>query len=548
MATNDEFYRWVRGNLPCEVCPSSDGASEYADGHKHCWACGATFDLNGSPSQEDPEPLDWEAVPYQVLSIPRRGLTSQTCEKWEYGVTDRYHVANLRDAKGRLTGQKLRLPGKDFRVRGKITALYGQHLWSPHPKKKIIITEGELDALSMSQIQDNEWPVVSVLTGAKGAKREILAQLEWLAGFKEVVLMFDNDDAGREAAEECAKVLPPGKARIARLPLKDANDMLVAGRHGELKKAMWDAETWKPAGIVMGDAAWEYVKNRSTSESVPYGVANIDGLTFGHREGDVVVVCGGTGSGKSTLTRRIILDEAKRGHRVGVLALEETVDETALALCSQLMGKPLHLIQAAEVSDIESPVEGTFDMQATYEAFNEHLGDHVVFTDHQGSLDSEDLFSKMRYMVHGLGCRRIVLDHITIVVSNADAREDERKVIDRLMTRLSSFVKQLPVGVFVVCHLKRPEKGKSFEEGSVPRLNDLRGSSLIEALSMQVIATVRNQMAAREKDRNKVDFYVLKNRFSGLTGSAGSVTYDPTRCAFEEYVPEVDPDEFEINL
>ena len=54
--------------------------------------------------------------------------------------------------------------------------------------------------------------------------------MEWLEGFETVVFMFDEDEPGRKAAQACAQLLTPGKAKIASLPLKDANEMLLANR------------------------------------------------------------------------------------------------------------------------------------------------------------------------------------------------------------------------------------------------------------------------------------------------------------------------------
>ena len=76
----------------------------------------------------------------------------------------------------------------------------------------------------MSQAFDHKWPVVSVKTGAGGAKRDIKQAIEWLEAFDSVVFMFDNDDVGQKAALECAALLSPRKAKIAKLPLKDASE------------------------------------------------------------------------------------------------------------------------------------------------------------------------------------------------------------------------------------------------------------------------------------------------------------------------------------
>ncbi|MCE6983195.1 bifunctional DNA primase/helicase, partial [Pseudomonas frederiksbergensis] len=74
------------------------------------------------------------------------------------------------------------------------------------------------------------------------------------------------------------------------------------------------------------------------------------------------------------------------------------------------------------------------------------------------------LLAKLHYMRTGLNCDVIILDHISIVVS-ASEESDERKMIDRLMTKLKGFAKSTGVVLIVICHLKNPEKGKAHEEG-----------------------------------------------------------------------------------
>lgn len=154
-------------------------------------------------------------------------------------------------------------------------------------------------------------------------------------------------------------------------------------------------------------------------------------------------------------------------------------------------------------------------------------GDNKWFAyDHFGSSDIDNLLSKLRYMVVGLGCKVIVLDHISIVVSALDEAggESERKVIDKLMTKLRSLIEETGAMVLAVVHLKRPDKGKSFNEGRQVSLTDLRGSGSLEQVSDVVIALERDQQG---DEPNLASIRVLKNRPIGETGPAGAVTYDP---------------------
>lgn len=117
----------------------------------------------------------------------------------------------------------------------------------------------------------------------------------------------------------------------------------------------------------------------------------------------------------------------------------------------------------------------------------------------------------------------IVLDHISIVVSAMDGDQDERKTIDRLMTKIKAFAKTKNVAVFVICHLKNPDKGKPHEEGRPIVVTDLRGSGGLRQLSDTIIALERNQQGAFP---HIILFRVLKCRFTGETGVAGFMAYD----------------------
>lgn len=135
-------------------------------------------------------------------------------------------------------------------------------------------------------------------------------------------------------------------------------------------------------------------------------------------------------------------------------------------------------------------------------------------------------------MNKALGCKWIFLDHVSIVVSGQDG--DERKMIDILMTKLRSLVEETQVGMLLVSHLKRPE-GRGFEEGREITLGHLRGSAGLGQLSDMVIGIERNQQDQDTKNVSTVR--ILKNRFSGETGVACSLTYNLSTSRMLETEP-----------
>lgn len=507
---------------PCPKCGSSDACGVFSDGHRFCYSCNTYFRPDGSVKSEGVR-VSKDCIPLgelEEVSLTKRCISKDTCSKFKYFSTvykgKPCQVACYYDDSGNLVGQKLRFPDKSFAVLGSISnRLYGSQLWASG--KKIVITEGEIDCLTVSQLQGNKWPVVSIPNGAQGAKKAIEANLEYLGNFEEVILMFDMDDPGRKASEECAKILPAGKAYIANLPCKDPNECLSEGKGPEVLQAVWNAKPYRPDGIVSGTDLYEKCVTDidDLKDSVEYPWVALQNKTKGVRHGELYVFTSGSGMGKSTILRELeYYFGVQRGELCGIVALEESTRKTGMELMSIHLNKRLIL-----------DPEGA-DEDERGRAFNETIGNGKFFLyDHFGSLDSGNLLSKLRYMIVSLGCKRIFLDHISIVVSGMDADEDggERKAIDKLMTNLRSLVEETGATMFVVSHLKRPEK-KGHEEGAQVSLSQLRGSGAIAQLSDMVIGLERNQQG---DNPNVLTLRVLKNRFCGLTGISGYLEYDP---------------------
>ena len=520
--TESEFVM----HTPCGVCGSSDANSLYSDGHTYCFACETYGQSQEEAKVVELKPVDFLTGTHEVLV--KRCLTEKTVKFWNYETTtingNVAQVANHKTKDGKTVAQKIRTAGKEFSVRGnmKEADLYGQWLWRDKGKS-VTIVEGELDALAMSQAFDHKWPVVSIKTGAAGAKKDIKQAIEWLEGFESVVFMFDNDEVGQKAALECAALLSPRKAKIARLPLKDASEMVMAGRHAELVDAFWGAREFAPDGIINGVDLWEEVSTEKEVFSTPYPYSGLNEKIGGCRLGEIVTVTAGSGLGKSQLTREFAYHLLNEGATIGYVALEESSKRTAQGLMS------LHLNKLVHLQDVPK--------EELKEAFDATLGTGRVFMyDHWGSTESDNLLGRIRYLARGCGCQYIILDHISIVVSGIEGG-DERRIIDNMMTNLRSLTEELNIGMIVVSHLRRPSGDKGHEEGVMTSLSQLRGSAAIAQLSDIVIGLERNQQDAETSNQTTVR--VLKNRWSGETGVAGQLMYSKeTGRMSEDVAPE----------
>ena len=449
--------------------------------------------------------------------LQKRGISEKVCQQYRIykdGDVLRFHYF---DDAGILKGCKVKTKNKIFSYEGETPGtLFGQHLF-PSTGKRVVITEGELDAASCQEAMPG-WPMVSLPSGAAAARKAIQRAIPWLQGYEEIVLFFDNDEAGRKAAEEAAGVLPPGKTKIARLEkYKDASDALQANDPEAIRRSIWDAKPYRPDGIVDGKSLLDLVTTPSPPSDHDYPFVGLQRLLHGIRYGELCTITAGSGIGKSSFCRELATSLLQDGERVGYLALEESNRRTALGLMSAAVGKSLHL--------------GVHERSTLTEAYNATLANWNLFLfDGFGSFDPDVIYQRVEYLAQGLDTKVIFLDHLSILLSGLDG--DERRMIDTTMTKLRSLVERTGIAMFLVSHLRRTSGDTNHEEGARVTLGQLRGSAAIAQLSDSVIALERNQQSTSGGSDTTVR--VLKNRYSGEVGIACHLKYDLSTCKFNE--------------
>lgn len=512
----------------CEACGSSDAKAVFSDGHTYCYSC-----------EDWQPPKDGESKPQETTKKPskkdgfisngvakeltKRDITVHTARKWNYVVgTDSKNkpvqIANYFDDNKNLVAQKVRYTNKDFLFLGDSKCpLYGQWLWDSKNYDELIIVEGEIDALSVSQVYNHRKAVVSIPKGVKGAKKDLQRNYEFVNGFKKIILAFDNDEHGKKAMEECAPMFQAGKVFLVHWSNgKDANDMLKQNDLVAITKDIKEAKEYRPDGIISGAEISLDELTEPMTLGFPYPYPRLNEMTYGSRGGELIIWTAGSGIGKSTILREISYHFVKNyeGAKVGMIFLEESVKKTAQAFIALDNNTPLSKIR-------HNPNVLTKEQ---WEKSKAELLDSgkAVFYRHFGSLDSEILLDKIRFMVVGLGVTHIFLDHISIAISGNDS-DNERKDIDVLMTAMRSLVEETGCHIDAIVHLKRTSGKGSFNEGAQVSLTDLRGSGALEQLSDAVIALERNQ---QDGDNPNISYIrILKNREIGVVGLADTLEY-----------------------
>jgi len=532
------------GKTKCPACPSSDGFAIYDDGHGYCFVCNHyERDIEG---KEEDMPLDtvikstWCPEVFKQNTGDARGCQERRITKTiaeHYGVRvdydanrniTAYHYPYYKD--NELVAYKTRKLPKQFSTVGDFKDVWPFGCQSfGMGGKRLVITEGEFDAMSVAQaslIHYNKiYPAISIASASN--LKSLLQAREWIRSFEEVVLFFDKDAAGQKAIKEAANIIGIDKVKVATSPAKDPCELFIAAGERAVLQAIWDAQPFSPAGIVVGhEPVWEQYLARRSTESVAYPdcLRGINDKTKGMRFGEITLFTSGTGSGKSTVIKEIVLDLLdKTEDKVGMISLEESVGDTAEKFIQMKLKRNL---QEYDVS-----------LEEQEEASRAVFGsERLVLLDHQGSVGDESLIDKIEYMAL-MGCKYLILDHITIAVSEGAEGYTGNEAIDKVMSDLLKITKKHNVWLGVISHLRKVQGGgATFEQGKLPSMDDIKGSGSIKQISFDIIGFARDMANEDEQVRNTINFIVLKSRFTGKTGPAGNAKYDhdTTRLAWHD--------------
>lgn len=510
----------VTFNGECPWCTSSDAYFEFDDGHTKCHSCEHfTPPTNYKKKKSVKEKKPITPIPDSFTAISDRGISAEAAARYQITFVEDtedifvHHYPYFKGGKHLANKSRIRAE-KDFRVQGPINEcdLFGMQAFPAGCAPAITLVEGELDAAAAYDMNGG-FPVVSVKSASQ-AVDNVRQNFDYLNSFDEIVICFDKDDAkvnkktgeirypGQEAAIKVAEILPMGKVRILTLrEHKDPNDYLQANKKRLFQREWYDAPKFTPTSLKTGADLWDEVINVPEYETVSYPFSGLQEKTYGIRLSEMVIINAPQKIGKSTLLGEItyhLLKETEAG--IGIMRLEESNRDTALNLMSLDAGKRLHLPDVWDECT-EDEIRGYYD--ATVNT------DRLVIWDHFGSNSIDAVLAQIRNMV-ALGCKYVILDHLSIIVS--DQSGDERKQLDELATKLKTLCMELNISLIAVVHQNR--------EGQI------RGTAGIGQLANIVIRLDRDKESRDDFVRNCTEVVITDNRFCGDTGLACYLFYD----------------------
>jgi len=548
----------------CEACGSSDAKAVYSDGSHYCWSCQAVKpsedfkeqnskkvskvkstkeNMEIKPSGKPAITADENAeIKSETTPDPKgfRGLDASTCKPFgvrhafsvETGELIEQYYPTTQD--GQIVGYKIREVPKNFYSKGRTGAdceLFMQFKFN-RGGKYVLITEGELDALSAYQMlseynksknSDFETAVVSPTTGAQSHK-QIAAQYKFFDTFDQIIVCYDNDKAGKEATEKILTVLPKGKVKIMNMRFKDPNEYLEKDEGRAFVSDFYNAKSYVPVGVMASTEIYQRMLEQTAQEKIelPLVFSKLNemlggGLSLGH-----CYTCSGvTGGGKTSLTNEMIYHWIFNSpYTVGVVSLELSASQYGEALLSRHLHNKLAKMQPAEKM---AYLKSDKVKEAAKELFERPDGTprFMLVDDRDSSLDQ--LQETIEEMVICSGVRLVVADPWTDIAVDG-LSVDEQAVA---MKWIKSMIKSHNCSFFLINHVRKSQSGqKDQSSGAMISESDIMGSSSIMKSSSANILLIRNKMAEDDLERNTTAILLSKNRLLSETGPAGKVYYD----------------------
>ena len=552
---------------------SGDNLVVYENGGKHCFNPSCNYTVPSEDYRDDIEQIfehedkleysveNWKKLQAHTVNEGGgyRGISDETYKF--YGVRHQYDANNklleqiypLTNTNNEICGIKIRnVDPKKFYVKGSnkalTTELFGQSVHRKSKSDTILLASGEADAMAAHEMLSNlgyKMPaIVSSTIGEDGAK-QFKAQYEFFNKFDRIVVVPDNDKAGKKALEKLSLVLPRGKLFVVELPRKDTNDMLIDGLESDFVARYMKAKPHVPEGIVgsgsLRNALLESI-NVLKIPLPPFMHVLEDMLSGGISLETIVNLVAASGIGKSSyaneLTYYWIFNSP---YKVGIYSLELSAGQYANVLLSRHIEQKISLLKQDEQLEL---LNSDVVQKQTEELLQTENGQDrfYLLEDRGGTLQqAKDQIEKL---IIGCDCKVIIIDPLQDLFAGCTFDEEAQ-----FMTWQKVMIKVYKIVFINICHTRKSSDDSNVgSTGAMISEESIQGSSAIyKSASINLLLT-RNKLAENAMDRNTTKMYLSKNRSTGVTGPCGQLIYNNENHKLydsEDY-KELYPEQFEV--
>lgn len=375
-----------------------------------------------------------------------------------------------------------------YRIKGK--KIYGGTkdeypiLWGWHTLDRneptLTIFEGEMDAMSGFEMGlKNSFSLPNGVSDLDWIENDYMR----LRDFERINLCFDNEDVSDDSAAKVAARLGRERCFVVKVPggKKDLNEFLQdSGDLNLMREAIAQAKTLDPPTIqAPEDVMQNAIRSRKEREALMNTRDFCLPIEFIQLPGEVTILEGYPGHGKSDLAYQMAVNDIAHGHRVMAVSFEIPSHDMFEAMAQNWAGRGASEDVMKEFLDA---VSGSLW----------YIGDEAT------SLDFPSLCSDIEYAVRRFNVTRVLVDSLHFLVGKGDW-EGQDKVILKLK-RLAAELRN--VHITLIAHAKFGEGG----EKKIPGIDDVEGSKGMIKVAQNILSHWRNKWK-EEVLRHETDEY-----------------------------------------
>lgn len=408
--------------------------------------------------------------------------------------------------------------------------LYGSH--KADFSKQLIICEGFCDALAVAESGFTN--VVSIPGGANDLKW-IDFNFDLLDKCPEIILWFDDDEAGSKSVKDIANRLGIYKTKIVQSDKDvkakileyyksynsnsttdkiDANNVLVICGPEEVRKFIANAkELENPRVQRLMDC--EEIQLQDMPK-ISMGFTAMDKVFYGSFENSLTIITGKSGNGKSTvLNTMFVAAPLEAGQKVFIYS-GEIPNGILLGNIIKPMASRRHILQFKN----EGQPDGySVSRDAAKEIKSFYRDSLFVYNDdNQFDTNSKSIIESMEYSYRRFGVTNFIIDSLLTVDCSCETGDDKYEKQKNFVIGLKNFTNRNPVRVALVAHSRKLAAGTKEIGG-----DDIAGSSDIikccnRAFSVEILWD--------DEDGYNTCVKCIKDRETGLLEKEVKLFYD----------------------